>query len=201
MKKGKLIYIIGSVIVMAACSQSGWTAEEKAIVRESGETMRVLTVNDLNDSLVLRKECADIDLRDLKGEDYLTLARKMVATVSSPEQDGVGIAGPQVGISRRIVAVQRFDKAGEPFEVYPNIRITALRGEKQIGHEGCLSIPGKRGEVARYRDIDIRYTSVKTLADTTETITGFTAVIFQHECDHLDGILYTDYLTEKREFF
>ena len=185
-----------SAIIFAACSQSGWTAEEKSLIHDSGETMRVLTINDLNDSLVLRKECSEINLRDLNGEDYLTLASKMVATVTSPEQDGVGIAGPQVGISRRIVAVQRFDKAGEPFEVYPNIRITARRGEKQVGPEGCLSIPGRRGEVARYRDIDIRYTSVKTLADTTETITGFTSVIFQHECDHLDGILYTDYLPE-----
>ncbi|HCQ72338.1 MAG TPA: peptide deformylase, partial [Rikenellaceae bacterium] len=98
------------------------------------------------------------------------------------------------GISRRVVAVQRFDKDGEPFEVYPNIRITDRRGEKELGPEGCLSIPGKRGEVSRYRDIDITYTSVRTLRDTTETIKGFTAVIFQHECDHLDGILYTDYL-------
>ena len=47
----------------------------------------------------------------------------------------------------------------------------------------------------RYRDIDIRYTSPKTLADTLERIQGFTAVIFQHECDHLDGILYTDKLS------
>ena len=47
----------------------------------------------------------------------------------------------------------------------------------------------------RYRDIDIRYTSPKTLTDTLERIQGFTAVIFQHECDHLDGILYTDKLS------
>ena len=45
----------------------------------------------------------------------------------------------------------------------------------------------------RYQDIDINYTSLKTLRDTTESIKGFTAVIFQHECDHLNGILYTDY--------
>ncbi len=56
-------------------------------------------------------------------------------------------------------------------------------------------MPGRRGEVLRYRDIDIRYTSPKTLTDTLERIQGFTAVIFQHECDHLDGILYTDKLS------
>lgn len=66
--------------------------------------------------------------------------------------------------------------------------------EKKVGFEGCLSIPGKRGEVARYRDIDITYTSVRTLRRHHRKLQGFTAVIFQHECDHLDGILYTDYL-------
>ena len=72
--------------------------------------------------------------KELKSNEYQSLADKMVATVTSPEEDGVGIAGPQVGISRRIVAVQRFDKAGEPFEVYPNIRITRSRRMSQ--HSG-----------------------------------------------------------------
>lgn len=161
-----------------------------------GETMRVLTVYVPADSAVLRRPCEEIEKQDLKSEVYRRLEKKMIATVTSPEEDGVGIAGPQVGISRRVVAVQRFDKEGEPFEVYPNIRIIEHRGEKVPGGEGCLSIPGRRGVVARYRDIDICYTSVKTLRDTVESVKGFTAVIFQHECDHLDGILYTDYLSE-----
>lgn len=118
----------------------------------------------------------------------------MLATVTDSTQQGVGIAGPQVGISRRVVAVQRFDKEGEPFEVYPNIRITAMREPFEPGMEGCLSVPNFRGEVRRSRDIDISYTSLSTLRDTTETVCGFTAVIFQHECDHLDGIIYTDRL-------
>lgn len=183
------------MVTTVACQSNGsWSKAEKALICGEGETMRVLTVYDKADSLVLRAECAEISAEDLKSDEYQLLADKMVATVTSPEEDGVGIAGPQVGISRRIVAVQRFDKSGEPFEVYPNIRITCHRGEKELGPEGCLSIPGKRGNVERYQDIDIAYTSVKTLRDTTESVKGFTAVIFQHECDHLDGILYTDYL-------
>lgn len=197
MKVGKRICVIGSVIVAAACGRSGWTADEKRLIDGQDEVMRVLTINDLKDSLTLRETCSEIDVRDLRSEEFSDLARKMVATVTSPEQDGVGIAGPQVGILRRVVAVQRFDKEDEPFEVYPNIRITERRGEKQTGPEGCLSIPGRRGDVARYQDIDISYTSVKTLKDTTETIKGFTAVIFQHECDHLDGVLYIDYIDGK----
>ena len=116
----------------------------------------------------------------------------MIATVTSPEQNGVGIAGPQVGLSRNIVAVQRFDKEGNPFEVYPNIRITAFRGEPEPGAEGCLSVPGRRGKVLRWRDIDISYSSLDTGQEVTERIQGFTAVIFQHETDHLQGILYID---------
>lgn len=189
-----IIAAVTAVIAVVSCRQNGWSNEEKALIKKSGEVMRVLTVGDLQDSLVLRTKCQEIPIETLQSEEYLMLARKMISTVTSPEQDGVGIAGPQVGISRRVVAVQRFDKEGEPFEVYPNIRITERRGEQKLGPEGCLSIPGRRGNVARYRDIDISYTSVKSLKDTTESVSGYTAVIFQHECDHLDGVLYTDYL-------
>ena len=156
--------------------------------------MRVLTVDSEADSIVLRKHCKELTSKELNDNVFRELSEKMVATVTSPEQDGVGIAGPQVGISRRVVAVQRFDKEGEPFEVYPNIRITARRGEPEPGPEGCLSVPGRRGTVSRYREIDISYTAMPEGCDTVETITGFTAVIFQHECDHLDGVLYTDYI-------
>ena len=169
-----------------SCTGKGWSGEEREIILGQGETMRVLTVDSEADSIVLRKHCKELTSKEL--------SEKMVATVTSPEQDGVGIAGPQVGISRRVVAVQRFDKEGEPFEVYPNIRITARRGEPEPGPEGCLSVPGRRGTVSRYREIDISYTAMPEGRDTVETITGFTAVIFQHECDHLDGVLYTDYI-------
>lgn len=152
----------------------------------------VLVVDNEADSLVLRKKCGEIPLRAIGSRSYVRLVGDMLTKVQSPEYDGVGIAGPQVGVSLRIVAVQRFDREGEPFEVYPNIHITAMRGEKEIGPEGCLSVPGRRGDVSRWRDIDIRYTSPVTLRDTVESVSGFTAVIFQHECDHLDGILYTD---------
>ena len=130
------------------------------------------------------------------SSEYKALEQKLIATVTSPDQDGVGIAAPQVGLLRRVVAVQRFDKEGEPFEVYPNIRVIRPRGEMAPGPEGCLSIPDRMGNVMRYQDIDIRYTSPFTLKDTVETVLGFTAVIFQHETDHLDGVLYIDKLAD-----
>ena len=180
--------------MICACSQGSLSKEESKIINGQGEVMRVLTINAPEDLEVLRRPCYELSDKELRSKDFETFARKMVATVTSPEQDGVGIAGPQVGISRRVIAVQRFDKEGEPFEVYPNIRIIACRGEKVPGPEGCLSVPDCRGMVSRYRDIDICYTSLPEMKDCCETVCGFTAVIFQHECDHLDGVLYTDYL-------
>ena len=185
---------LAAILLLFSCSQANWSKDELNTILNQGEVMRVLTVANPDDLDLLRRPCADFTPADLRGPVYAELSRKMVSTVTSPEQDGVGIAGPQVGLSRRVVAVQRFDKQGEPFEVYPNIRIVARRGELVPGPEGCLSVPGCRGIVGRYRDIDIRYTLLPSCRDTVETVKGFTAVIFQHECDHLDGVLYTDYL-------
>ncbi|MBQ9547626.1 MAG: peptide deformylase [Bacteroidales bacterium] len=192
----RFFLLLPAAALLFACKgEPVWTEAERALISGDAPTLRVLTVNDPQDSLFLRQTVRDLGPRAVASEEYRKLAALMIATVTSPEQDGVGIAGPQVGLGRRIVALQRFDKEGEPFEVYPDIRITATRGEKEPGREGCLSVPGKRGEVPRWRDIDISYLSPKTLKDTTERIQGFTAVIFQHETDHLDGILYTDRAT------
>ena len=182
------------VLVAGCCHKQGitWTEQEKELIMADSTCLRVLKVDDRKDSLVLREVSLNLTPQDISADVYKSLAAKLVNTVTSPEQDGVGIAGPQVGILRRVVAVMRYDKEGYPFEVYPNIRITDKRGEKEIGPEGCLSLPDRRGLISRYQDITIQYTSPSTLQDTSETVQGFTAVIFQHECDHLDGILFTD---------
>ena len=190
----RLLFFVTTLMILASCTGNGWSDSESRLIMNGDGLMRVLTVDDPADSLILREPSAMMSVEDLKAPEYEALARRMVITVTDPSQDGVGIAGPQVGVLRRVVAVQRLDKEGEPFEVYPNIRIVAFRGEPVSGPEGCLSVPGRRGKVLRWRDIDIEYTSPKTLQDTLETVQGFTAVIFQHECDHLDGVLYTDKL-------
>lgn len=201
MKRLKVIYLLPMLafIMFTDCQTDGGFSREESELINAGaadDVMRVLTVDDAQDSLFLRRDCVDLDVHALKSPEYARLAARMLSTVTSPEQNGVGIAGPQVGISRRVVAVQRFDKEGEPFEVYPNIRIIAFHGDPEPGPEGCLSVPGRRGEVLRWQDIEISYTSPTSLSDTTERIQGFTAVIFQHETDHLSGILYTDKLSE-----
>lgn len=200
MKKYIYLSLMATLAILATstCKRADWSEEELAVINAPGELLRVLTVDNPDDSLILRRSCEDIAPSAIGSQTLQLLGEKMLATVTSPEQDGVGIAGPQVGISRRIVAVQRFDKQSEPFEVYPNIRIIARSGQTQPGPEGCLSVPGRRGEVPRYQQITISYSLPASgrmpVRDTTESISGFTAVIFQHECDHLDGVLYTDYL-------
>ena len=169
-----------------------FTPAERRIIRDSDSLMNVCVLPA--DSAVLRAVSAPLGDRELDSPLLQSLIDKMLYTVQDPSQDGVGIAAPQVGISRRLVCVQRFDKPGEPFEVYPNIRVTAKRGEPEPGPEGCLSVPGRRGDVLRWQDIDISYVSPATYRDTSETVKGFTAVIFQHETDHLDGVLYIDKL-------
>lgn len=190
MKKFILIFLL---LALAGCSsRPALSKAEKELIAGSPDVMRVLTVADRKDSLFLRRTARDFSDRDLRSEEFRTLARKMVRTVTDPSQDGVGIAGPQVGICRRIVAVQRFDKEDEPFEVYANVRIDSLYGPMAYGQEGCLSVPGMRGTVPRWTSAIISYTDPATLLTVHDTVSGFTAVIFQHETDHLDGILYTD---------
>ena len=212
--KGKSIIsalCVALLICIGCAGNGGWTDSEKAVIASTvpgtdslgTSILRVLTIADQDDSLVLRTPCEDFTPSMLQSPEFEALSTLMLATVQDPSEDGVGIAGPQVGISRRIVAVQRFDKPGEPFEVYPNIRIVGFNGDTAPGPEGCLSVPGLRGDVMRWRDIEISYTLIGHTSDgqpgvalvprdTTERVQGFTAVIFQHECDHLDGVLYID---------
>ena len=172
----------------------GFTKQELAILDEADSIMRVLTIEDGSDLAVLRSISTDFSDEALLSDEFKRLSELMIATVTHPSQDGVGIAGPQVGLSRRVVAVQRFDKEGEPFEVYPNVKIVWASDSLAFGGEGCLSVPNRRGDVARSTEIVIEYKSQPNLQTIQDTISGFTAVIFQHEIDHLDGILYIDRL-------
>ena len=124
-----------------ACGRSktgGFSSGELELLNGTDSIMRVLTIQDSIDLAVLRAVSCDFSAKELMSEQYTKLGRRMVATVTHPSQDGVGIAGPQVGLNRRIVAVQRFDKEGEPFEVYANVRIVWMSDSLACGPEGCL---------------------------------------------------------------
>lgn len=193
--------IFVAMLILASCGTNvrmTMTKEEMKLIDESPEVMRILTVDNGDDLAVLRTTSRNFNVSDINSSEYQTLAAKLVRTLESTD-GGVGLAAPQIGINRRVVAVQRVDKEGEPIEVYPNIRIEEFRGDKETGPEGCLSVPDMRGDVLRYRDITVVYTDINSdrpdqPREIREDVSGFAAVIFQHEVDHLDGILYTDKL-------
>jgi peptide deformylase len=160
------------------------------------EPMRVFKINNTQDSIVLRSKSAYVkpDVNDLVLKQF---TERLFATVRDSMSMGVGIAAPQVGILKNIIWVQRFDKDEAPFEVYLNPIITNYSDIKQTRREGCLSIPD-RAEVlnSRSKSITIEYDTMEA-KHVVETITDFTAVIFQHEIDHLYGILFLDHLDKE----
>lgn len=195
-----IMLIITMAMNSCGTEPEGFSRQELSLIHEADSIMRVLTIDSPADEAVLRTSSTDLSAESLRSDDYKKLTELMLATVTHPSQDGVGIAAPQVGINRRVVAVQRFDKEGEPFEVYPNIRIVWASDLLKAGPEGCLSVPEMRGEVLRSQEIVIEYADISSdslndsssLPTERETVSGFTAVIFQHEVDHLEGILYID---------
>ncbi len=189
--------IASLILLLPACSYKTFSGQEKEIItRGNGGIMRLWRVDNEPDSLLLRKTSKELTHGQIKSEEFKLLKAGMLATVTDPADSGVGIAAPQVGISRRLIAVQRFDKEGEPFEFYINPKITWYSPVKKSGSEGCLSIPDFSTVAERSQEIEISHTDEETGNIVTEKIGGFTAIIFQHEIDHLDGILFSDRIPE-----
>jgi peptide deformylase len=113
------------------------------------------------------------------------------------EQNGVGLAAPQVGISERIIVVQTPEDEEEPgsgqLYVMLNPEIVRASTEMVEGIEGCLSIPGYVGEVSRHESVTVRSQDLKGRKKRIKA-EGFLARVFQHEIDHLEGVLFIDKL-------
>ncbi len=158
--------------------------------------MRVFKINNYADSILLRTASRPV-LVDASDSTLVLFTKRLYATVTDKNSLGVGIAAPQVGILKQIIWVQRFDKPEYPFEVYLNPKIVEYSEQKQSCLEGCLSIPGRRDTTTtRAETIRITYDKLDK-SHLEEQVSGFTAVIFQHEIDHLNGILYLDHLKKE----
>lgn len=191
MKRLLMICLAACFALLASCRHdTAFYERERMIIDRSDSLMYVTTIQA--DSCVLRTPSRDLSEKELRSPRLRSLCAKMLYTVRHPSQDGVGIAAPQVGLDLRLIWVQRFDKEGEPFECYANVHLDSLGGEITHGPEGCLSVPPMRGLVPRYSHVDMSYTDPFTLEIRHEAVDGYTAIIFQHECDHLDGCLYID---------
>ncbi|ENX42994.1 MULTISPECIES: peptide deformylase [unclassified Acinetobacter] len=144
---------------------------------------------------ILNIKAATVANGEFNSEWLLQLASAMHATML--ERNGVGIAAPQVYISKRLIIV-----ASRPNPRYPdapemdavvmvNPEILAFSQESCFGEEGCLSVPDERGQVERAQAIKVRYYTLQ--GEVIETaFEGFPARIVQHEVDHLDGILFVE---------
>ena len=137
---------------------------------------------------VLREKCSDIEKID---KAVLNLVEDMVDTLS--ERGGVGLSAPQLGISKNIIIVNLEDK----FETYINPGIKALSKEETEEDEGCLSIYAIQGfKVKRCPKVKVKATDLRGNI-VTVTANDLLARVFQHEIDHLNGILFIDHLDPK----
>jgi peptide deformylase len=154
----------------------------------------------MGDARLLR-HAEDVHLFDTP--ELLALLQDMRDTMHA--MDGVGLAAPQIGVNLRVVIFEvsanpRYPEAESvPQTVLINPVITPLSDSMEEGWEGCLSVPGMRGLVPRYTNL--RYQGCDEYgAIIDRTVSGFHARVVQHECDHLDGILYPMRIRNMKDF-
>ncbi|MCL1468844.1 peptide deformylase [Argonema galeatum] len=160
---------------------------------------KILQVSQLGNP-VLRQQAQPID--DLGDRSIQKLIDNLMATVA--KENGVGIAAPQVAQSYRLFIVASRPNLRYPHA--PKMEPTAIINPRIIAHssevvkdwEGCLSIPGIRGLVPRYQAIEVEYTS-RDGKQHRQELTDFVARIFQHEYDHLNGIVFLERVESTHE--
>jgi len=142
---------------------------------------------------VLKKSCENIDPDQV---DVKQLSEDMFETMY--QANGVGLAAPQIGKSLRMFVVDSGPLEEGPEEgfkrVFINPEILDLEGEEWPFEEGCLSIPGIRADVSRPFQVTIRYNDENWI-EHTETLDDMPARIVLHEYDHIEGVLFTDYVS------
>jgi len=149
---------------------------------------------------VLRRKCETIDPEKITGPEVQRLIRDMFETMA--EYNGVGLAAPQVHQPVRLcIAGGEMDEEGKVrYRILINPEFTVLDEDDRLGmYEGCLSVPGMRGWVERPASIKVVAWNEKG-EKIDFALEGFPAVVIQHECDHLDGILYVDRIEDTTKF-
>lgn len=144
---------------------------------------------------VLRKKCKNIE-PEFPG--LQNLIDNMFETMYA--SNGVGLAAPQIGRDIRLFVIdsnEMLDDEGEETgikQVFINAEILKEEGEEWAFTEGCLSIPNVREDVSRKEEITIKYLN-EHWQEETRTFNGLTARVIQHEYDHIEGVLFVDYLS------
>jgi peptide deformylase len=150
---------------------------------------------------VLRQSAQAVD--NFQSVELRHVIKNMQATLANTQ--GVGLAAPQIGVSKRIIIVASRPTARYPLApvMEPTVMINPvfqpLSDEQEKDWEGCLSIPGIRALVPRYKEIMIQYTDEQGVKLNGIKLEGFVARIFQHEADHLEGMVYLDRVEANRD--
>ncbi|TVQ94445.1 MAG: peptide deformylase [Deltaproteobacteria bacterium] len=148
--------------------------------------MAILKVAQLGHP-ILRIVAPPLDPERIHAPEIRQLITDMLETMA--EYEGAGLAAPQVHVSTRLVVLTL--DADEPPEIWINPELTPLTDQTEAVYEGCLSIAGLRGRVARPAAVHARYLDAEG-TPRAFFLQGFPAIVAQHECDHLDGVLYID---------
>lgn len=149
---------------------------------------------------VLRQKAKKV--KNVFDEDIQKLIQSMLACVKSSE--GVGLAAPQIFKSLQIIIISSHKNSRYPNAplkkptVMINPKIIKNSKLKEIGWEGCLSIPGIRAKVPRYKKITIKYKTINN-EKKIEELEGFIARVFQHEYDHLKGLVFLDQIKSTKD--
>ncbi|WP_379963443.1 peptide deformylase [Epilithonimonas sp. UC225_85] len=173
-----------------------FTKEEKELIL-AGDIKTALPIYQTNNESQHQVLLATSEEISPKDKTLPILIERMKLSLAATD-GGVGIAAPQVGINRRVVLVQRFDKPNAPVEYVINPIIIWRSELLNKGPEGDLSIDNFRDQFYRSYSIRLEYYDLDNKKH-DEMVEGFTAVIFQHEIDHLSGVLISDKLQSEKD--
>lgn len=152
---------------------------------------------------VLRETAKPLSPEEILSDETKQLIQDLFDTMEA--EDGIGIAAPQIGVSKQIALVgvpedsERYPESDEtPLYVVINPEISVVDETPQGFWEGCLSVPGLRGYVERPRKVRVDFTNQNGEKESL-TLDDFNATVFQHELDHLFGILYVDRVKDTKQ--
>lgn len=163
---------------------------------------KVLKIREVGDP-ILQKKCDEIDIKNINRET-LDIIEDLKATLEFGT--GLGIAAPQIGVNKRIIVVGakkeniKYNDAEEiPITAMINPIWKKISEDTDIQYEGCMSVPVIRGKVERYKNIELTYFN-ENGEKIVRQVNGFFAILVQHECDHLDGIVFLEKVKEHNGF-
>ena len=148
--------------------------------------LEILTIPDQR----LKNKSSEVKLFDI---NLKKIVKDMFDTLND-SGNGIGLAAPQVGVKKRIVIVDLKENNKSSPVIFINPVIVKESREREVNEEGCLSIPGYYAEVERAKEVDVEWYDLEG-EKMTKTFSGLFSICIQHEIDHLDGILFIDYLS------